>query len=301
LRSLLSFSAIRIGPAGSIDIRAVNVDSGYTLDVSVVNIRGADVPTKIRPTKSHPYHHGDLRRALIHTALQLVTEEQDWTFSLREVARRAGVSHRAPYNHFPEKLDLLAAAAAVGFEQLRDGMLRSMIGIDDPETRLIAICRTYVRLGLENPALYRLMFGPALSAAGSGDRPTVARLAGAEARGVLEDVILHGARAGVFAVSPDEPQDVALAALAVWSSTHGLTMLAIDGIPRAELSVNDMIDRLLRIVVAGLRQPCAEQSRQAAATRTNIELSPRPPAKPSETARGKGRRRNDLAGLLTSR
>jgi AcrR family transcriptional regulator len=265
----------------------VYIDSGYTHDVSVVNICGADVPTRIRPTKPQSYHHGDLRRALIHTALQLVTEEQDWTFSLREVARRAGVSHRAPYNHFPEKLDLLGAVAAVGFEQLRDAMMRSMVGIDDPETCLVAIYRTYVRRGLENPALYRLMFGPALSDAGSVDRPTVARLAGAEARGVLEDVILRGAQAGVFAVSPDKPQDVALAALAVWSSSHGLTMLAIDGIPRAELSVNDMIGWLLRMVVAGLRQPSADQSHQAAATRTNIEFGPRPLAKPGGAARGK--------------
>ena len=138
---------------------------------------------KLRRAKPQPYHHGDLRRALIDTALELVTEEQDWTFSLREVARRAGVSHHAPYNHFPEKLDLLAAIAAVGFERLRDGMLQR----DGRDRRPGgAPCRdrgTYVRLGLENPALYRLMFGPALSDAGSADRPTVARVAGAAGQG----------------------------------------------------------------------------------------------------------------------
>jgi AcrR family transcriptional regulator len=210
------------------------------------------MPRKIRFAPPQPYHHGDLRRVLIDTALQLVTEEQDWTFSLREVARRAGVSHRAPYNHFPEKLDLLAATAAVGFERLRDGMRRAMAGLDDSEALLVAICRTYLHLGLKNPALYRLMFGPALSQAGAGDRPTIARVAGAEARAVLEEIILHGARSGAFAVSPDDPQDVALTAIAVWSATHGLTMLVIDKIPRADLGVDDMIERLLRIVVAGL-------------------------------------------------
>ncbi len=212
------------------------------------------MPKKVCRAIPQPYHHGDLRRALIETALQLVTEEQDWTFSLREVARRAGVSHRAPYNHFTDKLDLLAAVAAVGFERLRDGMLRAMAGVEGSEAILVVICRTYVRLGLENPALYRLMFGPALSNTGSADRPTVARLAGANARVVLEDVILGGARCGVFAVAPDNPQDVALAALSAWSAAHGLTMLAIDGIPRTDLSVDDMIDRLLRMVVAGLRE-----------------------------------------------
>src|SRR5580704_8152510 len=119
------------------------------------------MPRKISRADPPPYHHGDLRRALIDTALELVTEEQDWTFSLREVARRAGVSHHAPYNHFPEKQDLLGAVAVVGFERLRDGLLRATAGIDAPEAALDPIGRTYVRLGLENPALYRLMFGPA--------------------------------------------------------------------------------------------------------------------------------------------
>jgi len=244
------------------------------------------VPTK-RFAKPQPYHHGDLRRALIDTALQLVTEEQDWTFSLREVARRAGVSHHAPYNHFPEKLDLLAATAAMGFERLRDGMLRAMVGIDDPEALLVAICRTYVRLGFENPALFRLMFGPALSAAGSNDRPAVARLAGAQARAVLQDVILRGARAGTFAVSPNDPKDLALAALSAWSAAHGLTMLAIDRVPGADLPVDDMVERLLRMVATGLRQPRAEPPPQPVGGATDGKSSASPAFGAGGTARGK--------------
>ena len=208
-----------------------------------------------RHSQVRPYHHGDLRRALIDTALKLVTERQDWTFSLREVARRAGVSQHAPYNHFPEKLDLLAAVAAVGFERLRTGLLQATAGIEGSEALLAAVCRTYVHLGLENPALYRLMFGPALSDIGSRDRPKVARTAGGQARAVLEEVILRGARSGSFAVSPDKPQDLALAALSVWSATHGLTMLIIDKLSQADLAVDDMIERMVRMVIEGLRQP----------------------------------------------
>jgi AcrR family transcriptional regulator len=237
------------------------------------------VPKKNRRAEPKPYHHGDLRRALVETALQLVTEEQDWTFSLREVARRAGVSHHAPYNHFSEKLDLLAAVAAVGFDRLHDSLARAAAGTDDPDALLNVICRTYVRLGLENPALYRLMFGPVLSDTGGGDRPTVARVAGDRARAVLEDAILRGARAGVFAVSPDTPHDVILAAFAAWSAVHGLTMLVIDRIPKAVLSLDDMIDRLLRMVRAGLHKPGAEPSETAA------QSAPRRVV----TARGKGR------------
>jgi AcrR family transcriptional regulator len=213
------------------------------------------VQKKIRRPDPPPYHHGDLRRALIETALELVTEEQDWAFSLREVARRAGVSHQAPYNHFPEKQDLLAAVAVVGFERLRDGMLRAMAGIDDPEALVAVIGRTYVRLGLENPALYRLMFGSALADVGPGDRPMIARSAGAGARAVLEDVIQRGARSGAFAVPADSPKDQILAAHVFWSAVHGLTTLAIDRLMAPGVTVDDVIERLLRTEIKGLRTP----------------------------------------------
>src|SRR3954451_12207627 len=69
-----------------------------------------------------PYHHGDLRRALIDTALSMVTEEGAWNFTLREVARRTGVSHMAPNNQFDDKSALLAEVAALGFESLRKAL-----------------------------------------------------------------------------------------------------------------------------------------------------------------------------------
>jgi hypothetical protein len=140
----------------------------------------------------------------------------------------------------------------VGFETLREGMLRGMAGIDGPEALLVAICRTYVHLGLENPALYRLMFGAVLSDAGTRDRPMVARTAGIHARALLEEVILHGARSGVFAASPDNPQDLALTTLAVWSAVHGLVMLVLDKLAQPGLTVDDMIAKVLRMVAAGL-------------------------------------------------
>ena len=215
---------------------------------------------KITSADPAPYHHGDLRRALIDTALALVTEEQEWSFSLRELARRAGVSHNAPYNHFPEKRDLLGAVAAVGFERLRDGMLAAIAGIVEPEKALIACARTYVRLGLDNPALYRLMFGQALANTEYADRPTIARSAGAEARAVLEQLILRGALSGDFAVSPDDPKALALAALSIWSATHGLTMLIIDHLAQPDLSIDDMIETVLPTVAQGLMAPLGPAS-----------------------------------------
>jgi len=202
--------------------------------------------TKKKPSVIPPYHHGDLRRVLIDAALVLVTEEQDWDFSLREVARRAEVSHNAPYNHFGEKRDLLAALAALGFDRLRDGMLSATAEIDAADAALAMSGRTYVRLGVENPALYRLMFGPELADS------TVVRTAGASTRAVLEGIILRGARSGLFAISSESERDLALAAVSAWSAVHGLTMLMIDRLVESSLSMQDMVERLIWIQVKGL-------------------------------------------------
>src|SRR5215813_12937847 len=92
-------------------------------DVSTVNIPLERVMPKSKSgarAAPPPYHHGDLRRALIEAALSMLKEEGAWTFTLREVARRAGVSHAAPYNHFSDKAALLAEVAAMGFQALRE-------------------------------------------------------------------------------------------------------------------------------------------------------------------------------------
>ena len=201
--------------------------------------------------KLRPYHHGDLRHALIDAALALVTEEQDWTFSLREVARRAKVSHNAPYNHFPEKQDLLIAVAAVGFEKLQQRMAASVAGMDAAERALIACGKAYIECGLENPALYRLMFGPALAKSGDG-RPAEARRAGDGAKAVLEGVILRGARSGAFAISPDDPVDQAKVVFFAWSVVHGLTTLLLDDFSETDLKVDDLAKQIEHVVLKGL-------------------------------------------------
>src|ERR1700678_4666625 len=111
-------------------------------------------------SEARAYHHGDLRRALVQASLAIVGEEQDWTFSLREVARRAGVSHNAPYNHFADKRERLVAVASMGFERLRERMLLAIAGVKNPKTALVRSGVAYVEFGLQNPAHYRLMFGP---------------------------------------------------------------------------------------------------------------------------------------------
>jgi AcrR family transcriptional regulator len=163
------------------------------------------------------------------------------------------VSHNAPYNHFSDKTDLLSAVAAVGFERLHDGILAAVAGTDAGDTALIKGGRAYVRLGTRNPALYRLMFGPALTDPQSGEQPPLAREASTRARSVLEDIIRHGAQSGVFAISVDNKRDIALAALSAWSMVHGLTMLIIDRLAGPGAPTQETIARILQVHVEGLR------------------------------------------------
>jgi AcrR family transcriptional regulator len=168
-----------------------------------------------------PYHHGDLRRALIDAALALLTEEGAWNFTLREVARRAGVSHAAPYNHFTDKSALLAEIAALGFDTLRqlmDNAARKHA--HSAREALLGIASAYVRFGVEHPAHYRLMFGPELA---EKDRHPTLQQAGDATFAVLTAALGRGQAAGQIRKAPVREQ-----ALACWSLVHGLTTLLID-------------------------------------------------------------------------
>lgn len=113
------------------------------------------------------YHHGDLRIALLESAEAELREKGIEGFSLRGVAKRAGVSHAAPAHHFSDANGLLSALAAVGFERFlaRQRDFKDQAG-GSPEDQIRAATLGYVNFALENPALFRLMF--------SSDRPDFA-------------------------------------------------------------------------------------------------------------------------------
>ena len=117
------------------------------------------MPTLSSTGDERPYHHGDLPRAIVAAALEILSETQSHEFSLRELARRAGVSHNAPYKHFADKRDLLAAVSATGFEALTKRMTIQAAKASNPRAALMAVLRAYIQYGVDNPALYKLMFG----------------------------------------------------------------------------------------------------------------------------------------------
>lgn len=108
--------------------------------------------------ETRPYHHGDLRAALLATAERTLRDKGVGSLSLRELAREVGVSHAAPGRHFKDKQALLNALALAGYERLA----RALGSADDPalplEPRLTALARAYLRFAIDNAELLELMY-----------------------------------------------------------------------------------------------------------------------------------------------
>ena len=198
-----------------------------------------------------PYHHGDLRQAIVKAALEILRETQSLEFSLRELARRAGVSHNAPYKHFADKRALLAAISAAGFEMLSECMAREMARHRGPREQLFAMLRTYIDNGVENPALYGLMFGRHLSGP-DHSRPAIELAEGDKTKALLAGVISAGGLGRAIPKGPRSERQIAGAILACWSLVHGLTMLLADGLVGPRKKSGALSDSLLQGILDGL-------------------------------------------------
>jgi AcrR family transcriptional regulator len=148
------------------------------VDVSAISIYPFEMLDKWQEKRSASYHHGDLRDALVRAARTILEKQGLAALSLRGVARVVGVSPAAPYHHFPDKQALLEAVAAQGFDALTAAMEKRMAKKTDPTGRLDASGVGYVTFALENPALFRLMFG-------NGEQQPSAHARLREARDVL--------------------------------------------------------------------------------------------------------------------
>jgi AcrR family transcriptional regulator len=210
-------------------------------------------------SKRTSYHHGDLRRALLDASLALVDEAGIGALSLREVARKAGVSHNAPYHHFPDKSSLLAAIAEDGFA----GLAREMAGArasagPDPRARLEACGVAYVRFAIGSPAHFRVMFRPEL--ASPIDHPGVTR-ASTPALETLIQSVVEAQAAGVVPTGDPMPF-----VLTCWSCVHGLATLWLDGpLCRDTKGFGKSIDKLAAMVVSTLGSLMVSATAAAAA------------------------------------
>lgn len=173
--------------------------------------------------RADSYQHGDLRHALIQAGLKLLGEGGVRELSLRAAAQLAGVSHAAPYRHFPDKDALVAAIAEEGFRLLTARMRAEIAGrgaAADLLLRLRAAAAGYVGFAVEHPGYFRIIFGGAFH--GKQPPPSL-KAAGDEAYHVLRDLVAEGIANGALVAG--DPDQISLAA---WSTVHGLGMLLVD-------------------------------------------------------------------------
>lgn len=168
-----------------------------------------------------PYHHGNLRAALLEAARARLAEGAEATLSLRDLAARVGVSVNATYRHFDNKEALLMELAAEGFDALRAGLLGAVaeLGTAEPIERLHAAGEAYVHFAHQDRALFQLMFGRERRFA---EYERFRRATEAAFAVVVEGV------AAVQEVAMDDPS-ATKAAIAAWSLVHGFAILSLGG------------------------------------------------------------------------
>lgn len=199
--------------------------------------------------KGGKYHHGDLRRALLDAGLELIKEHGPSGITLREAARRAGVTHAAPYRHFTDKEALLAALAEEGFNRLRADIEEAIVGTHGLG-RTEAIGVAYVRFARKNPQQFRVMFGSEI-----GDKRKYPSLAQADQS--VFDLVAEAIRGGqeTGEIPPGNPARMGLVS---WSMLHGVASLVVDGqMERAGVrdeAIEDFARRVARTASAGMKQ-----------------------------------------------
>jgi len=162
-------------------------------------------------TDPRPYHHGDLRRALLEAAMVIIERDGPNALTLRAVAREAGVSPAAPYHHFKDKSELLFAVSKEGFHRLKAAM-GSVVAPISTHTMGVA----YVEFAHANPALYRVMYDCARQ------REMIPDTAEEEEGGIklLRECLIEASCGTIAEI------DLELAVIAAWSAAHGLAEIS---------------------------------------------------------------------------
>jgi AcrR family transcriptional regulator len=197
---------------------------------------------------ARPYHHGNLRAAMVQSALALLEANGLGELSLRRAAREIGVSQTAPLYHFGNKLGLLVAVATEGFRRLLAHRQALLAGETSAHGRLRAAMLAYVEFGLANPALFRLMTGPEVR-----NRVHDADLeqAASEAFGLLHDCVAD------YLIDGDmSPDDSRRATLAAWATSHGIVTLLLDRqespLVASRRPPREIAEEIVDILIAGL-------------------------------------------------
>lgn len=172
------------------------------------------------PQKS--YHHGDLKNALIKAGVEILSQEGIEGLSLRKVAQRAGVSHSAPYSHFPDKQSLIAAISTEGFNQLYNELDAAISAHPkNAKQQLQESALAYVQFALNHTDTFKIMFSGVLEK--EKEYPAFVEISYKTFQRVV-DVVKACQDAGLLRSASAE-----MMAVAVWGQVHGIISLALEG------------------------------------------------------------------------
>jgi AcrR family transcriptional regulator len=200
-------------------------------------------------SKPGNYHHGDLRRAVIDTALAIIAECGIDSLTMREIAQQIGVSRMAPYRHFENKAELLAVLAQEGFEGMYAAIQEAVAHTsNDPLARLQSIGVAYIAYAVARPVHYRVMFDASLS-----NRTIYPPLYQAALKNFdcLMDTIDRCQQQGL--IRTGDPKELAQIN---WSLVHGLSLLAIDRqfATMGAAPIHELAHTAMNAIIEGLKQ-----------------------------------------------
>ena len=172
--------------------------------------------------KNKTYHHGDLKNALIQAGVEILTSKGVNGLSLREVAKRAGVSHSAPYAHFSDKQSLIAAIATEGHLHIYNAITAIFAQFPgDPLQQLIETSCAYLRFGIDEPDLFKITFSGVVE--NEHDHPDLVEMT-QKNFSLIRQLVSRCQTAGIFSPGPDD-----LIAQNLWGSVYGLVSLLQQG------------------------------------------------------------------------
>ncbi len=194
---------------------------------------------------SNSYHHGDLKNALIQAGIEILSREGIEALSLRKVAKRAGVSHSAPYAHFADKQALVAAIAAEGYKKLYEALFAAQNPQDDPLARLMATAHAYLQFALDEPDHFKITFSGSVET--EQNYPEYVEQS-KQCFGLVVTVVKACQSIGLFAAN-----DTQLVAVSIWSCIHGFVQLLLanqlPGALTSQIPIHALLDAHLRQVL----------------------------------------------------